>query len=928
MSNARIMIVEDERIVGKDMEIRLKGLQYSVAGIASTGQEAVKKIGESRPDLVLMDIRLKGDMDGIETATIIKDRFDIPVIYITAYADNNTLDRAKVTEPSGYLLKPFDDRELNITISMALYKHQMDRKLRESERKFKALFEGSADAMFIHELSGACLEVNDTACERLGYMREEIMGMRPRDLDAPEYRNFIPLYAERLMEKGSAVLETVQLTKQGFPIPTEINGKIIDYNGGKAILSVARDVTERRQAEEALKRAKEQAEAANRAKSQFLANMSHEIRTPLNGVCGMTGLLLDTELNEEQQDYASTIRTCADSLLGVINDILDFSKMEAGKLDLEVIDFNLRHTLEETIGMMTVRAREKGLDIVHVYRSETPYLVRGDPGRIRQVLLNLLGNAVKFTEDGEITVTTELVSEENGRATIHFSVADTGIGIPRDRMDRLFQSFSQVDASTTRKYGGTGLGLAISKRLVELMGGHVGVESEEGKGSRFWFTLTLEKQQSHSAKKAELPEDLAGRHILLVDSSFTSRQILSSSLCSAGCRAEAAVTVLDALVMLRTGVGSDNPFEIVVIDTSMPGIDGEGLGGEIAGDETLNSTILVLITPVGTRGDVARLKGIGFDAYLSRPFTESELFECLSNAVKRRGEPKSVRRSLSVVTRHSAGDLSLLRRARILIAEDNSTNQKVLVRILAKLGYPGDVVSNGEAAARAMETMPYDLVLMDVQMPGVDGLQATALIREMEKKRGGHVPIVAVTGHALADDRDRCLRSGMDDYITKPVQPSEISRIIGKYLTEEQIVQQKQVPAIRPRGLWMLDKAAFLERFEGDEEFFEELITAFLTDYPGQIEHLRAGLDGHDLSLVAGLAHTMKGAAANVEAITLRDLAREIETAGRDGNPDVIRALVDRLEAEFKELSAAWGKGGTMLEEPGITIRRREAECK
>ncbi|MBA4418956.1 MAG: hypothetical protein C0392_13775 [Syntrophus sp. (in: bacteria)] len=789
MSDIHVMIVEDERIVASDIANRLKGLQYVVTGVASSGEEALEKVEKVKPDLILMDIKIKGAMDGIETAICIKKRFDIPVIYLTAYADNDTLERAKITEPSGYLLKPFDDRELHVAIRMALYKHEMDNKLRESEKKFKALFDGATDAMFIHDFSGQCIEVNNTACECLGYTREEMLEMHLWYSDAPEYRSQIPRYMAELKEKGHAFLDTGRIAKGGLLIPTEVIGKVIEFDGKPAVLSTARDITERKRVEEVLKRqtqdlirAKEQADAANRAKGEFLANMSHEIRTPMNGVIGMTGLLLDTELTEEQKDYAETIRTCGDSLMTVINDILDFSMVDAGKLDIEVIDFDLRFTVEETIEMLISRARDKGLDIVLMAQPGVPSFVRGDPGRVRQILLNLIGNAVKFTEKGEIVVSTTLEEEDSSHATVCFTITDTGIGIPHDRMDRLFKSFSQVDASTTRKYGGTGLGLAISKSLVDIMKGRIGIESEVGKGSKFWFTITFEKQQGLGAPEAAGIENLKDRHILVVDGTAINQHTMAVCMQFAGLTPDVAGTGIEGLQMLRGALRGGKPFDVAIINMSLPDMDGETLGRKIMEEQDLKGTILVMLTSAGMRGDAARLKEIGFNAYLSLPMKSDDLLDCLSAVFDIHREQKEVPQEMSLITRHSLGEISSRRRARILIAEDNITNQKVLLRILEKMGYHADVVANGMEAVKAMEMIPYSLVLMDVQMPEVDGLQATVMIREMEKERGGRTPVIAVTGHARAEDREQCLVSGMDAYMTKPVQPKEVKKIIDFYL--------------------------------------------------------------------------------------------------------------------------------------------------
>jgi PAS domain S-box-containing protein len=693
---------------------------------------------------------------------------------------------------------------------------RIEESLGDSEERFRTFLDHAPNAMFMKTTDGRYFFTNQCFEQACHSDRAHIVGKTDAELFPRKTADQFRANDRQVIETGQAIVfeETNDLrTNIAVKFPVKDRSGQIYATGG-----IVTDITERKQMELTLQQfsaemqrqnlelaeANKQALAATKAKSEFLASMSHEIRTPMNGVIGMTGLLLDTPLTSEQREYAETVRLSGEHLLDIINEILDFSKIEAGKLELEELNFDLHAAMDETIGLLGERAYAKGLELACLVHAGVPSALRGDPGRLRQVLVNLIGNAIKFSEQGEVVLTVSMENEPDGETaassnascrTLRFEVSDTGVGIAPEQQAKLFQPFTQADGSTTRRYGGTGLGLTICKRLVEMMGGRIGLDSKVGEGSVFWFTVRCAVQPEGVQSVAMIPAALRGRRVLIVDDHATNRRVLEQHLRGQGVMYESADNGFRALECLRHAAGRQTPFDLAILDMQMPGMDGLELARQIKADKAISATGLVLLTSVGRRGDAKEAENAGIAAYLTKPIRQSLLYECLSlvlGSASNAATP-TTQAATPIITRHSLSEAHIQSSPLVLVVEDNPVNQKVAVNMIEKLGYRANVAANGREAVESLARIPYALVFMDCQMPEMDGFEATRFIRSQEeslRQAGGrppHLPVIAMTANAMQEDHARCQEAGMDDFLSKPVTSKSLAAVLNRWLPHDTV---------------------------------------------------------------------------------------------------------------------------------------------
>ncbi|GAB4471723.1 MAG: hypothetical protein Kow0088_05680 [Anaerolineales bacterium] len=833
--------------------------------------------------------------------------------------------------------------------------------LLSQKQYFEAVVYNSPVAIVILDRENKILSCNPAFENLFEYGQKEVVG---QDLDAL----ISPPGAEneaRELTRGALDFSVHALGKRrkrdGTLIDVEILGVPILVQGERVgVLGMYHDITE-------LLQAKIKAEEADRAKSEFLANMSHEIRTPMNGIMGMLELLLDTPLSPEQKDFVKTAFESAEALLALLNDILDFSKIEARKLEIEQIEFELRATVESVSRTMAQRAAEKNLETICIIPSDIPDDLIGDPIRLRQILINLIGNAIKFTEVGEIVIRVEKLSENEERVRLKFWVKDTGIGIPPERQEAIFSRFTQVDGSTTRKYGGTGLGLTICKQLVELMGGEIGVISEPGVGSEFWFWIEFHKQEKKEKWTKATMAELRNSRVLVVDDNLTNRTYLARTLESFGCLVKAVSSGQECLEELARATQNEQPYQVALIDMQMPGMDGETTIRKIRQNQSFANLRIIVLTSMGVQGDAARFQELECAGYLLKPIRQQELRDALRLAL---GTPLQEKRR-QLITRHTLAECA--EQCRILLVEDNPINQKVAVKLLSKAGFSVDTASNGKEALEALQKMHYQIVLMDVQMPEMDGFEATRQIRTLHAPYKD-VPIIAMTAHALKGDREKCLKAGMNDYISKPLHADELFQVIRKWYPAEEAAQMamekkdgeemkltEQEDEIAPSfdqvlSNWQpfLDELAIeldpseytieekdrsaekeengerrkektvdapidweevLPRYVDDRAFYLEMLNEFLENASTRLQELREVIQSKDGKQMNFLAHRFKGMAANLGAERVAALAQQLEDSGKKGRFEGCLEKLAELEKEIEGLRVWYGR-----EKEGISV--------
>jgi PAS domain S-box-containing protein len=835
---------------------------------------------------------------------------------------------------------------------------QAEEAVRESEERFRGTFENAAVGIAHVDLEGHYLRVNEKFCTIVGYPRAELLKKSAQDITHPDdlASSFEPLAALVRGELADFGLEKRSLRKDGTIVWLQLYVSLQRDGAGKPAYAIAviQDISERKRLEAELRQAKDTAESANRAKDEFLANVSHEIRTPMNAILGMTELTLETELPEGQRQCLKTVKSAADSLLGIINDLLDFSKIEAGKMELAPADFSLRVAVGETLRALAARAHMKGLELIYHVQPDVPDALVGDAGRLRQVLVNLVGNAIKFTPAGEVVVVVELASEgrqpPDGRAEVQhqgadsprspevelrFAVTDTGIGIPKHQQERIFRAFEQEDTSTTRKFGGTGLGLTIASRLVVLMGGTITVDSEPGWGSTFVFTARFTMQpHSASSPDAAWPQGAAGpgrqptlpcdMPVLVVDDNATNRRILEEWLRRWRMRPETVADSVAAMDALWAGAASGRPYPLVLLDARMPDGDGLALAAKMRERAELSGTRIILLSSGDRPADLARLRELKIDAHLLKPVQQEELLETIyrvigKNEGRRIRDEKDQATTADASFRLQPSSVPL----RVLVAEDNDFNAQLLEHLLRRRGHEARQANNGREALRLATEQAFDLLLLDVHMPELDGLEVAQAIRAREGTTGGHLPIIALTARSRQEDRERCLAAGMDDFLAKPIHAPDLWAAIDRASRKDEGRRRKQGQATgAASGSSLLDRPVILAACGGDSTILKRICQTFQACLPSHLEALQGALRAQDAQQLREAAHKLAGMVAAFSTVA-GTVASELEDLAAQGNLEETRPLAARIEAMAAELMRLVGELSLDALQPGPETSER-----
>jgi two-component system sensor histidine kinase/response regulator len=958
----RVMLIDDDRhnyIITRTL-LSESGPDRFQLDWASSAEEGRAQLETCAHDVYLVDYKLGGDsgLDLIREATAAGCQ--APLIMLTSRIDRELDLEAMRAGAADYLVKnQLDALRLERSIRYCLEKQSLVRDLDRERYLLHTLMHHLPDMIFFKDREYRFLRISKALADRLGLADPQ------QAVGRTDYDFFPEKYARRAAEDERRMMESGEPLVGKEEHPTWPDGSVSWVSTTKAPLwdrddrvvgtfGIAHDISAQKEVEKVLRHTMQAAEAANRAKSQFLANMSHEIRTPMNAILGMTELVLDTELTDSQREYLSMVHASGESLLTLINSVLDFSKIEAGKLELESAPFDLRESLGDMMKSLALRAEREDLELACHVAPEVPETLVGDAARLRQIAVNLVGNAIKFTEQGEVVLDVAVEESSDEEALLHFTVKDTGIGIPADRLEKVFEAFEQVDSSTTRRYGGTGLGLAICSRLVQQMGGRIWAESEPGRGSTFHFTACFGVSQF---RPSDLPQErsaaVGGTSVLVVDDNATNRRILDEMLRSWRMEPTLVSGAREALATLAAASDQYRPLKLVITDMNMPDMDGLGLVESMRVDPRFASLPVILLTSGGLSGDSRRLQSLEVSAHLLKPVKQSELFNAIAAAL-------GVCQAEDARAAAGAAAHTLSPR-RILLAEDSVVNQKLAIGLLERQGHTVVVASTGREVLDALQRQPFDAVLMDVQMPDMDGLQASRLIREREKTTGGgRLPIIAMTAHAMRGDRERCLAAGMDDYVSKPIRSRVLFEILDRHLADAPPVESATPPAdtsaegatptpaapsptsdnggvergpaaakqttpttaanSKPAGQSPpIDWQTALRSVGGDKELLRDVAGVFLSEAPTLLDQIRRALDEEKPADAQRAAHTLKSSLRTLGCPQAGELAWELEQSCTTAGVHALFQLLDRLQRAIDAISeslVAFTRGDDMLIEP------------